>query len=206
MADDDAVPSPSPSGAVDAAGSSVTEAPVVEAAAASNTTASHDDQQLAESSSSAPDARVEQPPAAATTDGDDAPAPGPVAQQPMSKNQQKKLARAARAEATKMERRRKEREQRKAKRAEKRRLVRDEGADPVALGLVKKHKRRRLEYNDDPGTHGPADSSSALPPRVPFDASIVIDLSFDDKMTEKVGGWVGSESESGTREDPGGPL
>lgn len=85
----------------------------------------------------------------------------------LSKSQQKKLARKAKLEADKPARRAREKAARKENRAAKRKLVEEEGADPIALGL---HKKQRT-LNGKP---------------TPFDANIVIDLSFDDKMTEKV--------------------
>lgn len=84
----------------------------------------------------------------------------------LSKSQQKKRQREAQRLAGKAERRARERAARKEKRAGKRKLVEEEGADPVELGLVK-----RPRYVEHPE---------------PFDATVVIDLSFDDKMTDKV--------------------
>ena len=85
---------------------------------------------------------------------------------PLSKNQQKKQAKLAQIQANKLERRAHERVARKEKRSEKRKLVEEEGADPIEVGLVKKLR-----------TTGP---------KTPFACNIVIDLSFDDKMVEKV--------------------
>ena len=84
----------------------------------------------------------------------------------LSKNQQRRQRREAQRLANKPDRRAKERAMRKEKKAEKRRLVEEEGADPVEIGLQK--KRARTESI------------------VPFDATVVIDLSFDDKMSDKV--------------------
>lgn len=89
----------------------------------------------------------------------------------ISKNQQKKLARAAKIAAERPARRAREKAARKENRAAKRKLVEEHGADPVAVGL---HKKSRTIDGQ----------------RKPFDANIVIDLSFDDKMVEKVGYWT----------------
>jgi tRNA (guanine9-N1)-methyltransferase len=85
----------------------------------------------------------------------------------LSKSQQKKLARKAKIEAERPARRAREKAARKEKRAVKRKLVEEEGADPIAIGL---HKKPRTVNGQ----------------KHPFNANIVIDLSFDDKMTEKV--------------------
>lgn len=87
-------------------------------------------------------------------------------QLPISKKQQKRLAREAHRQATKLQRRERERAARKEKRAEKRKLVQEEGADPVELGLRKRPKVDRGKR--------------------PFDCNVIIDLSFDDKMIDKV--------------------
>ena len=84
----------------------------------------------------------------------------------LSKSQQRKKARQEKMAALKPERRARDRAHKKEKKAEKRRLVEEEGADPYEIGLKKMNKRvKRAE---------------------PFKANIVIDLGFDDKMSEKV--------------------
>lgn len=98
---------------------------------------------------------------AATLDG------GTPATQTLSKNQQRKLERQEKLAATKHERRAREKAARKERQAEKRRMVEEEGADPVEIGLRKK-----------------ARISGSV--KRPFNATIIIDLGFDDKMTAKV--------------------
>lgn len=84
----------------------------------------------------------------------------------LSKSQQRKLARQEKMAALKPERRAREKAAKKERRAEKRRLVDEEGADPYEIGLKKQKKPKKAEK---------------------FNANIVIDLGFDDKMSEKVG-------------------
>jgi hypothetical protein len=92
---------------------------------------------------------------------------GEAPQTQLSKNQQRKLARKERLAADKGDRRAREKAARKDRKAEKRRLVEEEGADPYEIGLAKKrHKSNEVKR---------------------FDATVVVDLSFDDKMNEKVG-------------------
>lgn len=67
--------------------------------------------------------------------------------------------------ALKPERRARDKAAKKERKAEKRRLVEEEGADPYEIGLKKHKKAKKAE---------------------PFNANIVIDLGFDDKMSEKV--------------------
>lgn len=94
----------------------------------------------------------------------------PTASEPtLSKSKQRKLARQERLAASKPERRAKERAAKKEKLAEKRRRVEEEGADPYEIGLAKKKKPRK---------------------GVSFNANVVIDLGFDDKMSEKVGSII----------------
>lgn len=92
-------------------------------------------------------------------------------QQPLSKNAQKRLAKEARRAEQKLVWRAREKEKRKQKKAEKRKLQAeasaagedaDDGQPPA--------KRARVEH----------------PKRIPFNARVVIDLAFDDKMTVKV--------------------
>ncbi|KAG8952636.1 tRNA (guanine(9)-N(1))-methyltransferase [Tulasnella sp. 424] len=91
-------------------------------------------------------------------------------QQPLSKNAQKRLAKEARRAEQKLVWRAREKEKRKQKKAEKRKLQAeasaagedaDDGQPPA--------KRARVEH----------------PKRIPFNARVVIDLAFDDKMTVK---------------------
>lgn len=96
-----------------------------------------------------------------------------TAQSPgLSKNAQKKLAKAARFAEQKKERRAAEKERRKQKRrleAQKRdaeEAVEDEGTESG------RRKKRKVEEQKGP--------------RVPFDARIVVDLGFDHLMTDNV--------------------
>lgn len=106
-----------------------------------------------------------------TTDGQAPPVPdGPVISseettvEPLSKKAQKKAAKAARYAEQKAERRAREKERRKLKRAAAQPEPHDED------GAVPQSKRVKL----DPSS------------RTMFGARLVIDLGFDDKMTEKV--------------------
>ncbi|KAK9899670.1 hypothetical protein P389DRAFT_191984 [Cystobasidium minutum MCA 4210] len=82
----------------------------------------------------------------------------------LSKSQQRKRARQEKMAALKPERRARDKAAKKERKAEKRRLVEEEGADPYEIGLKKHKKAKKAE---------------------PFNANIVIDLGFDDKMSEK---------------------
>ena len=92
--------------------------------------------------------------------------------QPLSKNAQKRLAKAARLAEVKKERRAAEKERRKERKrlqAQKRaagELDSDETAD------AESRKKRKVEEQKGP--------------RVPFGARVVVDLGFDDMMTENV--------------------
>ncbi|KAI0796284.1 guanine-1-methyltransferase-domain-containing protein [Irpex lacteus] len=87
--------------------------------------------------------------------------------QPLSKNAQKKLARAARLAEQKKERRAYEKEKKKEK---KRQLV---------------EKRAAGELGDDAEEGGPRKKAKTdAGPKVPFKARIVVDLGFDDLMSE----------------------
>lgn len=89
-------------------------------------------------------------------------------QQPLSKKAQKKLAKAAYIAEKKLERRAAEKERKKEKKralAEKRAAGELEGEE-----AGRDRKRQKIEQG----------------PRTPFGARIVIDLGFDDKMTENV--------------------
>jgi tRNA (guanine9-N1)-methyltransferase len=79
--------------------------------------------------------------------------------QPLSKNAQKKAAKAARLLEQKAERRAREKEAKKRKRRER-----------AHAGDVDPRKRRKMVGDD----------------QIPFAAQVVIDLGFDDMMTEKV--------------------
>lgn len=88
---------------------------------------------------------------------------------PLSKKGQKKLARAARYQEAKLERRAKEKERKK----EKKRLAREETA----------RKREAGEpVSEDEQPRKRAKTAVAEP----FGARLVVDLGFDDKMTDKV--------------------
>ncbi|SCV68625.1 BQ2448_746 [Microbotryum intermedium] len=90
--------------------------------------------------------------------------------QALSKNAQKKLKKAAAREATKAFRRQQERAARKAKQARKRQLVADGVLDKQELESVSSRKRRRLR--------------EAGGKVVPHGAKVIIDLGFDELMTE----------------------
>lgn len=93
----------------------------------------------------------------------------PVTAAPLSKKGQKKLARAARYQEAKLERRAKEKERKK----EKKRLAREETA----------RKREAGEpVSEDERPRKRAKTTVAEP----FGARVVVDLGFDDKMTDKV--------------------
>lgn len=120
----------------------------------------------AEAEPSAPALPLSEPPATAPT----APATAGTPEQPLSKNAQKKLARAARIAEQKKERRAYEKEKKKEKR-------RQQAA-----------KRAAGELDDGSADAGAAPRKKARVegPRTPFDARIVVDLGFDDMMNENV--------------------
>jgi tRNA (guanine9-N1)-methyltransferase len=92
----------------------------------------------------------------------------------LSKNAQKKAARKERYEATKLERRTKEKQAKKAKKAQlaqKRAAGELDSAEEAELEERKRSKRPRTATNDPSNT---------------FNARVVVDLGFDEKMTEKV--------------------
>lgn len=103
-----------------------------------------------------------------TPSADDAP------QQPLSKNAQKKLARAARVAEQKKERRAHEKEKRKEKKRE----------------LAAKRAAGELGEEDE----GPRKKARIEGPRTPFEARIVVDLGFDDKMSENVNKYGSSRA------------
>jgi hypothetical protein len=84
---------------------------------------------------------------------------------PLSKNAQKRLLKAGRLAATKADRRAKERAARKAKKAERREAGED---DPDGLAA----KKARRKY---------------APPSEKYGSRVVVDLRWDDRMTDKVG-------------------
>lgn len=89
---------------------------------------------------------------------------------PMSKNAQKKAAKAERYAAQKLERRAKEKE---AKREKKRVLAAKRAAGELDEGAGQARKRARIG--------GPGRG---------FGGRVVVDLGFDDMMSEKVGGFA----------------
>ncbi|SCZ90676.1 BZ3500_MvSof-1268-A1-R1_Chr1-3g02141 [Microbotryum saponariae] len=97
----------------------------------------------------------------------------------LSKNALKKLKKAAAREATKAFRRQQERASRKAKQARKRQLVAEGVLDKEELESVASRKRRRLR-----------EAGGRV---VPHGAKVIIDLGFDELMTENVShvqsGW-----------------
>ena len=82
-----------------------------------------------------------------------------ITSQPLSKKAQKRAAKAARLQEQKAERRAREKEAKKRKRRER-----------AEAGDVDPRKRRKMNIQD----------------QIPFAAQVVIDLGFDDMMTEKV--------------------
>ncbi|CAE6455859.1 unnamed protein product [Rhizoctonia solani] len=122
---------------------------------------------------------TEQPPttAAEQTNGDIASEP-PAGSEPtpaLSKSAQKRLAKAERFAQLKLERRAREKEQKAAKRKER--------EEQIAAGLEpgpSDAKKRRV-------------SREGQGPVCPFNARIVIDLGFDEKMTEKEVGSLCSQ-------------
>ncbi|KDE04970.1 hypothetical protein MVLG_04618 [Microbotryum lychnidis-dioicae p1A1 Lamole] len=90
--------------------------------------------------------------------------------QTLSKNALKKLKKAAAREATKAFRRQQERASRKAKQARKRELVAEGVLDKEELESVASRKRRRLR-----------EAGGRV---VPHGAKVIIDLGFDELMTE----------------------
>ena len=111
---------------------------------------------------SEPKAQTEQsaPASTSTTLADTAP------QRPLSKNAQKRLAKAARIAEQKKERRAYEKEKKKEKKRE----------------LAAKRAAGELDEEQD----GPRKKQRVEGPRTPFEARIVVDLGFDDKMSENV--------------------
>ncbi|KAI0784857.1 guanine-1-methyltransferase-domain-containing protein [Abortiporus biennis] len=91
--------------------------------------------------------------------------------QPLSKNAQKKLAKAARLTELKKERRAYE----KVKRKEKKKRLREEREQEKADGV-------EGEQGDEGRVKKRAKTETE--PKKPFDARVVIDLGFDDKMSE----------------------
>lgn len=111
-------------------------------------------------SESEPQAQTEQSASTST------PPTGTTPQEPLSKNAQKRLAKAARIAEQKKERRAYEKEKKKEK---KRELAAKRAAGELDEEQEGPRKRQRVEG-----------------PRTPFEARIVVDLGFDDKMTENV--------------------
>ena len=100
--------------------------------------------------------------------------------QPLSKKAQKKLAKAAYIAERKKERRAAEKERKKEKKrvlAEKR-AAGELDEDEETVG--RDRKRQKTEQG----------------PRTPFGARVVVDLGFDEKMTENVSVWSGPRSSS----------
>lgn len=92
--------------------------------------------------------------------------------QPLSKKAQKKLRKAEFLAERKLERRAREKEKRKEKKRERaERIAAGEDIDPEDDGGSRAKKRAKL-------SHGAA--------RKAFGARVVVDLGFDDKMSEKV--------------------
>ncbi|KAK4704199.1 hypothetical protein P7C70_g2007, partial [Phenoliferia sp. Uapishka_3] len=85
-----------------------------------------------------------------------------AAPNPLSKTQQKRAAKQALWDAGKADRRAKEKEMKKVKVAEKRKLI--------ELGVIEKP---------------PPKKQQSTAPKTPYGARVVVDVGFDDKMTEK---------------------
>jgi tRNA (guanine9-N1)-methyltransferase len=98
------------------------------------------------------------------------PAATPDAQPPLSKNARKRLLKAERYAASKAERRARDKEK-KRERAEKRRA-----GDADALEDAERRRAKRHKTED----------AAKLGPKCIFQARVVIDLAFDDLMSEKV--------------------
>lgn len=94
----------------------------------------------------------------------------PDSQLPLSKNARKRLLKAERYAASKAERRARDKEK-KRERAAKRRA-----ATPDALGDAERRAAKRRKMED----------AAKLGPKSVFQARVVIDLAFDDLMSEKV--------------------
>ena len=101
-------------------------------------------------------------PILATTEGDQA------QPQPLSKNAQKRLARAARIAEQKKERRAYEKEKKKEKKRQ----------------LAARKAAGELDEDDEQGPRKKARTDAGA--RIPFKARIVVDLGFDDLMSENV--------------------
>jgi tRNA (guanine9-N1)-methyltransferase len=89
---------------------------------------------------------------------------------PLSKKAQKKAAKAARLAAQKLERRAREKETKKEKKRLKRAAQEQDDEDEAESAIP----RKRVRVSKPSG------------PVIKFGARLVIDLGFDDKMTEKV--------------------
>ncbi|CCM03356.1 uncharacterized protein FIBRA_05485 [Fibroporia radiculosa] len=113
---------------------------------------------------------VDQPlPAEHPTEPSQLPDRSPTTEQPLSKNAQKRLAKAARVEEQKKERRAAEKERRKERRRkqhEEKRAEKEQGAQ--SADEERARKKRKMGEG----------------PQRPFGANIVVDLGFDDMMTE----------------------
>ena len=90
-------------------------------------------------------------------------------QPPLSKNARKRLLKAERFAASKADRRARDKEK-KRDRAQKRRA-----GDPYALEDAEKRRAKRRKVED-----------MKVGPKSVFQARIIVDLAFDDLMTEKV--------------------
>ncbi len=99
--------------------------------------------------------------------------PAPADGQPLSKKAQKRLAKAAYIAERKKERRAAEKERKKEK---KRALA---------------EKRAAGELDEEEAARDRKRQKKEQGPRTPFNARIVVDLGFDDKMTENVSGKSG---------------
>ncbi|KAG8984052.1 tRNA (guanine(9)-N(1))-methyltransferase [Tulasnella sp. 427] len=101
--------------------------------------------------------------------------PAPAAAPTLSKNAQKRLAKEAKRAEQKVAWRAKEKEKAKAKKAEKRKLREaEEAAEGGGSGEGQPAKKAKTALKP-----------VQPPPPVPFKARIIIDLGFDDKMSEK---------------------
>ncbi|KAH9833792.1 guanine-1-methyltransferase-domain-containing protein [Rhodofomes roseus] len=106
------------------------------------------------------------PPAQASQPTEDAPAAAPA--QPLSKNAQKRLAKAALIAEHKKERRAAEKERRK----EKKRI------------LAEKRAAGELDEDEDEDARASKKRRTGAGPKRPFKARVVVDLGFDDKMQD----------------------
>lgn len=109
----------------------------------------------------------------------------------LSKNAQKKIIKAQKREAQKLERRAREKAVKAAKKEAKRKREAEADGGDDNDEESRSNKRRKIEDGsagiDEENEAGDLKEQRQPPkPRTPFGSKIVIDLGFDDKMTERV--------------------